>query len=81
MREKYESLPLTQLKELAKVRGIKGISTMNKAEVVEAMLLMDEKEKDNAQKAENEATKNANESPKTVAEATKPATETPKPST
>lgn len=74
MREKYESLPLTQLKELAKVRGIKGISTMNKAEVVEAMLLMDEKEKDNAPKP-------ATEAPKTVAETAKPATETPKPST
>ena len=78
--EKVDNLgtEVEDLKELGKVRGIKGISTMNKAEVVEAMLLMDEKEKDNAQKAENEATKNANESPKTVAEATKPATETPK---
>lgn len=81
MREKYESLPLTQLKELAKVRGIKGISTMNKAEVVEAMLLMDEKEKDNAQKSATEAPKPATEAPKTVAETAKPATETPKPST
>ncbi|MGN0386777.1 MAG: transcription termination factor Rho [Lachnospiraceae bacterium] len=86
MREKYESLPLTQLKELAKVRGIKGISTMNKAEVVEAMLLMDEKEKDNAPKTSTEASKtvtetakNANEAPKTVAETPKPAVETPKP--
>ena len=39
MREKYESLALVQLKELAKVRGIKGASTMKKAEIVEAMLL------------------------------------------
>ena len=31
MREKYESLPLVQLKELAKVRGLKGTSTMKKA--------------------------------------------------
>ena len=38
MREKYESLPLVQLKELAKVRGLKGTSTMKKAELVEAML-------------------------------------------
>ena len=35
MREKYESLPLVQLKELAKVRGLKGTSTMKKAELVE----------------------------------------------
>ena len=31
MREKYESLALVQLKELAKVRGLKGTSTMKKA--------------------------------------------------
>ncbi|MBQ7775524.1 MAG: transcription termination factor Rho [Lachnospiraceae bacterium] len=45
MREKYESLALVQLRELAKVRGIKGASTMKKAEVVEAMLAEDEKDK------------------------------------
>lgn len=45
MREKYESLALTDLKEIAKARGIKGTSTMKKAEVVEAMLKEDEKDK------------------------------------
>lgn len=45
MREKYETLPLATLKDLAKARGIKGISTMKKAEVIEAMLQEDEKEK------------------------------------
>ncbi len=45
MREKYESLALAQLKELAKVRGIKGITTMKKSEIVEAMLAEDEKDK------------------------------------
>ncbi len=54
MREKYESLALVQLKELAKVRGIKGVSTMKKAEVVEAMLAEDEKDK-----AKEEAAKTA----------------------
>ena len=44
MREKYESLPLVQLKELAKVRGLKGTSTMKKAELVEAMLAEDEQQ-------------------------------------
>ena len=43
MREKYESLALVQLKELAKVRGLKGISAMKKAELVEAMLAEDER--------------------------------------
>lgn len=45
MREKYESLPLATLKDLAKARGLKGISSMKKAEVIEAMLKEDEKEK------------------------------------
>jgi transcription termination factor Rho len=45
MREKYESLPLSTLKDLAKARGIKGISTMKKAELVERMLEEDDKEK------------------------------------
>ena len=50
MREKYESLALTQLKELAKVRGIKGVSAMKKNDVVEAMLALDEKEKTEKEK-------------------------------
>ncbi len=44
MREKYESLALADLKAIAKSRGIKGTSTMKKAEVVEAMLEMDSRE-------------------------------------
>ena len=51
MREKYESLALADLKEIAKSRGIKGVSTMKKSEVVEAMLAMDEEEK--TQKSES----------------------------
>ena len=43
MREKYESLALVQLKELAKVRGLKGTSTMKKADLVEAMLAEEER--------------------------------------
>lgn len=55
MREKYESLALVQLKELAKVRGIKGVSTMKKAEVVEAMLAEDEKDKAREEKSAEKA--------------------------
>ncbi len=44
MREKYESLALNDLKEIAKIRGIKGVSTMKKSEVVEAMLAEDVKD-------------------------------------
>ena len=52
MREKYESLALSVLKDLAKVRGIKITSGMKKADVVEAMLLKDEEEKKEAEKKE-----------------------------
>lgn len=45
MREKYESLSLATLKDLAKARGMKGISTMKKTDLVEAMLEEDQKEK------------------------------------
>ncbi|MBD5491164.1 MAG: transcription termination factor Rho [Lachnospiraceae bacterium] len=45
MREKYESLALADLKEIAKARGIKGTSTMKKAQIVEVMLQEDEKDK------------------------------------
>ena len=45
MREKYESLPLATLKDLAKARGRKGISTAKNAELVELMLQEDEKER------------------------------------
>ena len=44
MREKYESLSVAALRDIAKARGIKGISTMKKAEIVEAMLEEDAKE-------------------------------------
>ena len=45
MREKYESLALSDLREIAKARGIKGVSTMKKPDVIEAMLALDEQEK------------------------------------
>ena len=45
MREKYESLALADLRELAKIRGIKAVSSMKKAELVEAMLEEDGKGK------------------------------------
>ena len=55
MREKYLSLSLGSLKELAKARGMKGISTLKKSELVERLLQEDEKEKkpatSNAQQA------------------------------
>ena len=44
-RERYESLPLATLKDLAKARKMRGISTMKKGELIDAMLALDEKEK------------------------------------
>ena len=51
MREKYESLPLATLRELAKARGMEGISALKKGELVEAMLEQDEKDKLKTEKA------------------------------
>lgn len=49
MREKLQTLPLTELKELAKVQGIKGISTMKKSEIIDLL----------CEKADEEATREA----------------------
>lgn len=37
MREKLQTLPLAELKELAKSQGFKGISTLRKAEIIELL--------------------------------------------
>ena len=44
MKEKYESLQASTLRELAKARGIKGVSALKKDKLVERMLEEDEKE-------------------------------------
>ena len=46
MREKYESLSLAALRELAKVREIPGVSGMRKGELVERMLQEDIRDKE-----------------------------------
>ena len=37
MREKLKTLPLAELRELAKSQGIKGISTMKKADLIDVL--------------------------------------------
>lgn len=37
MREKLQTLPLVQLRELAKAQGIKGVTTLKKAELIERL--------------------------------------------
>ncbi len=58
MREKYESLSLAELKEVAKFRGLRGVSAMKKADIVDAMLKLDEelKQKEEEEKAAAEKT-------------------------
>ncbi len=55
MREKYESLPLTELRAVAKARGMKNISTLRKPELVDAMCKQDELDAAKASSAEKEA--------------------------
>ncbi|MBR6224983.1 MAG: Rho termination factor N-terminal domain-containing protein, partial [Firmicutes bacterium] len=55
MRERYETLKLNDLRDIAKKRGIKGASGMKKSEIIDAMCEMDEKEREAAQKDEQES--------------------------
>lgn len=45
MREKYESLALADLREIAKSRGLKAVTGLKKADLIELMLAEDEKDK------------------------------------
>lgn len=51
-REQYESLPLTELKEIAKARGMRGTSALKKGNLIELML-----EKDKEAQAQKEVQK------------------------
>ncbi len=46
MRERYESLSLNILKDLAKARGLKGVSALKKEDLIERMLEEDERDKE-----------------------------------
>ena len=54
MREKYESLSVTVLRDLAKARGIKHLSGLKKSELIEVMLSEDAKN-EKEQQVQNEA--------------------------
>ncbi len=62
MREKLETLPLAQLRELAKARNIKGTSTMKKGELIDLLVeeaeKMDREEGAKARKAPSEKSDN-----------------------
>ncbi len=55
MREKYESLSLAVLKDLAKARGLKGVSAFKKADLIEAMLQADEADKNKTETTSDKA--------------------------
>ena len=57
MREKYESLSVSVLKEVAKARGLKHLSGLKKGELVELMLKEDAKAAgvENGEKEEGKA--------------------------
>lgn len=54
MREKYESLSLAVLKDLAKARGLKNISALKKAELVKVMLEEDARDAEKKRKSEEQ---------------------------
>ena len=62
MREKYESLALKELKAVAKARGLKNISTLKKADLVDRMVAEDEKEQGNAKQQSETVAIEASES-------------------
>ena len=45
-RAMYETLPLSELKQIAKVRKMKGVSTLKKADLIDRMLEEDKKEEE-----------------------------------
>ena len=57
MREKLNTLPLTQLREIAKANGLKGISGLKKAELIDRLMVMAEEQKQNDEKKAAKAAK------------------------
>lgn len=55
MRERYETLKLSDLRALAKIRGIKSVTTLKKSEIIDAMVELDEKELKTGNKAASDA--------------------------
>ncbi len=49
MREKYESLSVVSLREVAKARGLRHLSGLKKSQLVDLMLQEDEKEANQSQ--------------------------------
>lgn len=54
MREKYETLALTVLRELAKARGLRGISGLKKSDLIDRMVSEDEKLREQSRQTKSE---------------------------
>lgn len=68
MREKYESLSVTVLKDLAKARGLKHLSGLKKSEIIEIMLEADEKDTQDKKEVEKKQEENTSEKAETKEE-------------
>lgn len=71
MRERYETLKLSDLRALAKIRGIKSVTTLKKSEIIDAMVEIDMKEAASGKTAESKASK-ANEAKQESQQESKP---------
>ena len=76
MRERYESLGVLELKAVAKARGLKRISQLKKAEVVEMMLKADERDKQEQERQSEEKRERAKQYVETKRPDARPARET-----
>lgn len=63
-KEQYESLPLLELKAIAKSRGMKGLSGAKKIEIVEAMLAKDAEQEERSGQAGEEPQAGARRQPR-----------------
>ena len=67
-REKYESLPLKELREVAKARGLKGTTALRKPQLIDRMLEEDEKDAQRQSEAEEKTQPEAQRSGQNAAE-------------
>ncbi len=72
-REKYESLSLAALRDIAKARGLKNVSTMKKSMLIDSMMSLDEEEAARPKTAEVHEAAVEKEKEKTKAEPKKKA--------
>ncbi len=73
MKERYETISLADLKEMAKFRGIKGVSGMKKADIIEEMLKKDEEDAQIKAREAAEASAQAKQAAKAAAQEAKAA--------